>query len=67
MFVCIHGQQLPAKASLVEFAYAFSPLVEETAPDTVVLDVEGVNCDLGLTMNLPLRFRNRRNWKNPPE
>src|SRR6185369_8706824 len=45
MFVCIHGQQLPAEVSgtrfLSEFAYTFSPLVEETSPNTVVIDVEG--------------------------
>ncbi len=54
MFACIYRQQIPAEVastpaglpgrgprSLAEFAYAFSPLVEETAPDTVVIDVEG--------------------------
>jgi protein ImuB len=54
MFVCIYGQQISAELSatpaglpkrepgpLAEFAYAFSPLVEETARDTVVIDVEG--------------------------
>ena len=45
MFVCIHGQQLPAEVSgtplLSEFAYTFSPLVEETSHNTVVIDVEG--------------------------
>jgi protein ImuB len=41
MFACIHGQQIPAEVSLAEFAYGFSPLVEETASDTVVIDVEG--------------------------
>src|SRR4030095_9655428 len=41
MFACIHGQGIPAEVSLSEFAYAFSPLVEETAPDTAVIDAEG--------------------------
>jgi protein ImuB len=41
MFVCIYGQQIPAELSLAEFAYSFSPLVEETAAETVVIDVEG--------------------------
>ena len=53
MFACIYGQQIPAEiasvpglpgrgpCSLAEFAYAFSPLVEETASNTVVIDVEG--------------------------
>jgi len=41
MFICIHSQKLPSEVSLSEFAYAFSPLVEETAASTVVIDVEG--------------------------
>ena len=41
MFVCIYSQSIPDGVSLPEFAYAFSPLVEETNENTVVLDVEG--------------------------
>ena len=44
MFAGIYVQQSLAEVSLEEFAYAFSPLVEERAPDTVVIDVEG--CEL---------------------
>ncbi len=44
MFACIHGQSFSDKPSLVDFAYSFSPLVEETAVDTVVIDTEG--CEL---------------------
>lgn len=44
MFACIYGKNVPDSVSLAEFAYAFSPLVEETAPDTVVIDTEG--CEL---------------------
>ncbi len=44
MFAGIYVQRILAELSLEEFAYAFSPLVEETAPDTVVIDVEG--CEL---------------------
>ncbi|HET6893719.1 MAG TPA: hypothetical protein VFH31_21660, partial [Pyrinomonadaceae bacterium] len=44
MFACIHGQSLPVTPSLADFAYAFSPLVEETSTDTVVIDTEG--CEL---------------------
>lgn len=46
MFACIHSphNQKEYRALLVECAYAFSPLVEETAEHTVVLDIEG--CDL---------------------
>ena len=65
MFACIYGQQIPAEVastparlpgraprSLAEFAYAFSPLVEETAPDTVVIDVEGCALRFGSTYEL---------------
>src|SRR4029078_2825926 len=41
MFSCIYAQQISAELSLAEFAYSFSPLVEEAAPDTAVIDVEG--------------------------
>ena len=44
MFACIYSQSIPDGVSLRDFAYSFSPLVEETAADTVVLDVEG--CEL---------------------
>src|SRR5689334_16208059 len=44
MFACIHAQQIPAEASLTEFAYGFSPIVEEVRDGTVVIDVEG--CEL---------------------
>ena len=39
MFACIHAPQITA-----EFAYGFSPIVEEVRPGTVVIDVEG--CEL---------------------
>src|SRR5690349_19703815 len=41
MFACIHAPGLPA---LTEFAYGFSPIVEEIGKATVVIDVEG--CEL---------------------
>jgi hypothetical protein len=44
MFACIYSPNLKNYAALVDCAYAFSPLVEETAENTVVLDIEG--CDL---------------------
>jgi len=44
MFTCIYSQNIKESLSLANFAYAFSPLVEETKPDTVVIDVEG--CEL---------------------
>jgi protein ImuB len=44
MFAGIYSQSIPPEVSLANFAYAFSPIVEETAPDSVVIDVEG--CEL---------------------
>ena len=44
MFAAIYGQSIKPGVSLAVFAYAFSPAVEETATDTVVIDVEG--CEL---------------------
>ncbi len=44
MFACIHAPQLPVDLSLPEFAYGFSPIVEEAGSRTVVIDAEG--CEL---------------------
>ena len=44
MFACIHALQIAADLSLQEFAYGFSPAVEEVKADLVVIDVEG--CEL---------------------
>lgn len=44
MFACIYSEKLAPDLSLTEFAYAFSPLVEETKSGTVVIDVDG--CEL---------------------
>ena len=44
MFACIHAPNLSANVSLAEFAYGFSPIVEEAGSKTVVIDVEG--CEL---------------------
>lgn len=44
MFACIFGKGITDEVSLAEFATSFSPLVEETAADTVVIDAEG--CEL---------------------
>lgn len=44
MFACIHVWKLPAALSLTDFAYGFSPVVEEVRPGTVVIDVDG--CEL---------------------
>jgi protein ImuB len=48
MFACIHTEnvapELSPELSLADFAYAFSPVFEETKPGTVVIDADG--CDL---------------------
>jgi protein ImuB len=44
MFACIHGSDIAGGETLTSFAYNFSPLVEETSPNTVVIDVSG--CEL---------------------
>jgi protein ImuB len=44
MFACIHAPQITAALSLPEFAYGFSPIVEEVKAGTVVIDAEG--CEL---------------------
>jgi protein ImuB len=44
MFACIHIPSLAGSLSLADFAYGFSPLVEEVKSNTVVIDVDG--CEL---------------------
>src|ERR1041384_5457941 len=52
MFACIHARRLDGEVSttgdeihpLADFAYSYSPLVEPTSRETVVIDVSG--CDL---------------------
>src|SRR5215472_12661905 len=44
MFICLYHQRMPPELSLSDFAYGFSPLVEETTKDTVVIDAAG--CEL---------------------
>ena len=49
MFACIHGRGVSKSAAkggamisaLVELAFTFSPLIEQTSADTIVLDVAG--------------------------
>lgn len=44
MFACISSRQTIESVSLGDFAYVFSPVVEQTAEDIVVLDATG--CEL---------------------
>ncbi|MFZ0061210.1 MAG: hypothetical protein WAL47_04165, partial [Pyrinomonadaceae bacterium] len=52
MFSCIYCPDLSATVSLADFGYSFSPLVEETAPDCVVLDVAGCELRFGSAYEL---------------
>jgi protein ImuB len=65
MFASIYGQNIPAELSLAEFAYAFSPLVEETAPDTVVIDVEGCALVFGSSYELANEITKRAKSEGP--
>jgi protein ImuB len=44
MFACIHVPNFSPDLSLREFAYGFSPIIEEIRSDTVAIDVDG--CEL---------------------
>lgn len=44
MFACIYDRKNVVDVALVDLAYCFSPLVEETRAGTVVLDIDG--CEL---------------------
>jgi protein ImuB len=63
MFAGIYGQRLPAEVSLEGFAYTFSPLVEETAADTVVIDVEGCELLFGSAYELAKEISKCAAWK----
>ncbi len=52
MFSCIYCPDLSTPVSLADFGYSFSPLVEETAPDCVVLDVAGCELRFGSAYKL---------------
>ncbi|MGH9873272.1 MAG: hypothetical protein ACRD9S_12525 [Pyrinomonadaceae bacterium] len=65
MFICIHAQYIPAEVSLSDFAYTFSPLVEETAPNTVVIDVEGCALRFGSHYELANEIAKKAKAKTP--
>ncbi|HEY3024773.1 MAG TPA: hypothetical protein VGJ55_01340 [Pyrinomonadaceae bacterium] len=44
MFACIYGPTIADNTLLMDFAYSFSPLVEGSTQNTVVMDIEG--CEL---------------------
>ena len=61
MFACMHIPDARIAASsqpaLLDFASAFSPRVEDTAPGVVVLDIEGLDRLFGSTAELAERLQ----------
>ena len=58
MFACIHSRSVSSdsaiSAALVDLAFTFSPLVEQTSADTVVFDVAGQDLLFGRVANAQL-------------
>ena len=78
MFASIYGQNIPPEVfsipaglpgrgprSLADFAYSFSPLVEETSTDTVVIDVEGCALRFGSPYELANQIAKQAKSKEP--
>jgi len=59
MFACIYAGNDKLALPLAEFAYAFSPIVEETSPDAVVLDVNGCELLFGSDYQLAVEIFDR--------
>jgi protein ImuB len=57
MYACLHASGNPAL--LVECARHFSPRIEETSPDTVLLDVRGLGSLIGDAHAIALALENR--------
>jgi len=56
MFAALHG---PEGSGLRNLAFDFSPLVEQTAPDTVTFDVSGLERLFGLPQDIAAAIRRR--------
>jgi protein ImuB len=58
MFACIHSRSVSSdsavSSALVDLAFTFSPLVEQTSADTVVFDVAGQDLLFGRAANVQL-------------
>ena len=67
MFACIYIQEFPVgvSLSLADFAYTFSPLVEETALDTAVIDVEGCALRFGSPYELANEIAKQAKFNEP--
>lgn len=61
MFTCIYCKGLSEGVSLSDFAYGFSPMVEETDQTTVVIDVEGCELLFGSAYELANQIASRAN------
>jgi hypothetical protein len=69
MFACIYGRTFSghgedAATLLVDLAFTFSPLVEQTSADTVVLDVAGQELLFGsqLSFGQETRIKPEADW-----
>jgi protein ImuB len=56
MFAALHG-----RGNLQSVAFEFSPLVEQTAPDTITFDVSGLERLFGLTQDIATAIQRRAN------
>jgi protein ImuB len=65
MFASIYGQHILELVSLEEFAYSFSPLVEETESNVVVIDVEGCALRFGSDYELANQIAKQSKSKAP--
>src|SRR6185369_2716796 len=65
MFACIFAPQVPAELSLTEFAYGFSPVVEEVRVGTVVIDADGCELLFGSPYELAQRVFERAKKSRP--
>src|SRR5215217_9645931 len=66
MFACIYAPETPAELSLTQFAYGFSPVVEEVRGGTVVIDVDGCELLFGSAYQLANEVAQRAQ-KSPTE
>ena len=74
MFACIHARKLVGEVSpdpdveihpLADFAYSYSPIVEATFKETVVIDVDGCNLRFGSPYALANQIANDAQQKPP--
>jgi protein ImuB len=65
MFTCIYSKSILDGLSLSQFAYSFSPLVEDTAADTVVIDVGGCALRFGSAYKLADQIAKQAKSKAP--